>query len=422
MTDHTDTPRSALPSLAGAPWLSAPATRAVLAALAEAGFEGRVVGGSVRNTLMGLPVSDLDIATAATPDAVVRACTQAGLATVPTGLDHGTVTVVARHTPIEVTTLRRDVSTDGRRATVAFTADWAEDARRRDFTMNALYCDGDGRLYDFVGGYDDLVARRVRFIGDADERIAEDYLRILRFFRFHAAYASGPPDPAAMAACARGLGGIARLSAERIRAEVIKLLIAPGVVAAVRAMEDIGLLPRLLGVAPRPDVMESVVAAEARAALAPDAMLRLSALAVATGEDIERIADRLRLSNDERKALLVVDRDAVRQQGTIDERDARRIVYRLGKAGSRRLAIVLSAIEPARHREAACLLAVARDWTAPRFPVRGADVMALGVPAGPRLGALLAEVERWWIENDFPAPEMTRAKLSAVVGTAGHEA
>jgi len=417
MTETTDMPRSALPSLAGAAWLSEPATRAVLAALAGAGFEGRVVGGSVRNTLMGLAVSDIDIATPATPDAVVNACAAAGLATVPTGIEHGTVTVLAHHRPVEVTTLRRDVSTDGRRATVAFTTDWAEDARRRDFTMNALYCDAGGRLYDYVAGFDDVIARRVRFIGDADQRIAEDYLRILRFFRFHATFASGAPDPVAMAACARGLGGMARLSAERIRAEIVKLLVAPGVVAAVRAMEDIGLLPGLLGVAPRPDVMESIVGAEARAALPPDPMLRLSALAIATSEDIDRVADRLRLSNDERKALLVVDAETTRQLGSIDGSAARRIVYRKGADRSRRLAIALAALQPGRAVEADLLLATARNWEVPRLPLTGAELVALGITPGREIGALLSEIETWWAEHDFPAGGAARNELMSRLAT-----
>jgi poly(A) polymerase len=419
MTGTTEPPRSALPSLTGATWLSEPATCAVLAALAGSGFEGRVVGGSVRNTLMGLAVSDIDIATPAIPDEVVRACAAVGLTTVPTGIEHGTVTVLARHRPIEVTTLRRDVATDGRRATVAFTTDWAEDAHRRDFTMNALYCDADGRLYDYVGGYDDVMTRRVRFIGDADQRIAEDYLRILRFFRFHAAYANGPPDPVAMAACARGLGGMTRLSAERIRAEVVKLLVAPGVVGAVRAMEDIGLLPRLLGVAPRPDLMQDIVAAETRAALPPDAMLRLSALAIATSEDIDRVADRLRLSNDERKALLVIDRDAVHQLGVIDEQSARRITYRRGSDASRRLALAVGAIEPARGTEAIRLLETAMSWPAPKLPVAGADLIHLGMKPGREVGRVLAELENWWVENDFPPAEPTRAKLEALIAHLG---
>lgn len=412
MTAERET-STGLPSLAGAPWLAKPATRAVLAALKAAGFEGRIVGGSVRNTLMGLPVSDLDIATPATPDDVVRACARAGLATVPTGLAHGTVTVIADHTPTEVTTLRRDVETDGRRAVIVFTDDWAEDARRRDFTMNALYCDADGRLYDYVGGYPDLVARRVRFIGDADERIAEDYLRILRFFRFHATYATGEPDPVALAACARGLPGMVRLSAERIRAELVKLLVAPGAVAAVQAMEDIGLLPALLGVAPRPHVMAGVVAAEAVAGEEPDAMLRLSGLAIATSDDIPRVARRLRLSTEERKSLLVIDREALAKLGTIDGHRARAIVYREGAAAARRQALALAAIVPERLQEAALLRETAATWQPPRLPVSGADVMARGMRPGPAIGALLGELEAWWIAEDFPPPDRTLQQLEA---------
>jgi len=415
MTEDSDTTSIALPSLAGASWLAAPSTRQVLAALAAAGYEGRIVGGTVRNTLMGLPVSDVDIATPAEPEAVVAACASAGLVTVPTGLEHGTVTVIAAHTPIEVTTLRRDVTTDGRRATVAFTADWAEDARRRDFTFNALYCDATGRLHDHVGGYPDLVARRVRFIGDADRRIAEDYLRILRFFRFHASYATGSPDPVAMAACARGLGGIGRLSAERIRAELVKLLVAPGAVGAVRAMEEIGLLPLLLGAAPRPGTMEAIVEAEAWAGTPPDAMLRLAALAIATADDIPRLTQRLRLSNDERKALLVVDLPSVARLGHIDGRQARRIVYRNGADVARRLALTLAAIAPGRQPEARCLLETSRTWQPPRLPVSGRDAIELGLKPGPGIGAVIGELEAWWLEQDFPDEVTTRGKLETLV-------
>jgi tRNA nucleotidyltransferase/poly(A) polymerase len=421
MSTELDTPVPELPSLADAPWLAWPATRAVLAALAAAGFEGRVVGGSVRNALMGLPVADVDIATPARPEAVVRACAAAGLHTVPTGLEHGTVTVVAHHTALEVTTLRRDVATDGRRAVVAFTEDWAEDAERRDFTMNALYCDGSGRLYDYVGGWPDLVARRIRFIGDADQRIAEDYLRILRFFRFYAAYAQGSPDAAAMAACVRGVAGMGRLSAERIRAELVKLLVAPRVVDAVIAMEDIGLLPVVLGAAPRPDVLASVVAAEAAFAEMPDAMLRLSALAIAAPDDIPRLADRLRLSNEERKALLVLDRAVVGTLGPIDGRRARQLVYARGVATSRRLAIGLMALEPARRDEATTFLATSKTWQPPELPVSGADLLALGIEPGPRVGATLKALEAWWVAEDFPDAARTRARLETMLaaGEAG---
>ena len=418
MTADRDKTGPMLPSLAGAPWLEAPATRAVLAALAAAGFEGRLVGGTVRNALMALPVSDIDIATPARPEAVVAACARAGLSAAPTGFDHGTVTVLADHVPVEVTTLRRDVATDGRRAVVAFTDDWAEDASRRDFTMNALYCDGAGRVYDHVGGFPDLLARRVRFIGDADRRIAEDYLRILRFFRFHAAFAQGAPDPIAMGACARGLAGIGRLSAERIRAELVKLLVAPGVVAAVRAMEDIGLLPVVLGAAPRPDVLAGVVAAEASFGDAPpDAMLRLSALAIAATDDIARVASRLRLSNDERRALLVVDRALAAGLGPIDARRARRLVYERGAASCRRLAAAIAAVEPEREAEARQLRELARTWQPPRLPVTGAELVAQGMVPGPGVGALLGRLETWWIEHDFPDAPTVRAQLETLRGS-----
>ncbi|MGE0769094.1 MAG: CCA tRNA nucleotidyltransferase [Hyphomicrobiaceae bacterium] len=416
MTADHETSPTGLPSLAGVPWLAAPSSRAVLAALRAAGHEGRFVGGAIRNTLLQLPVSDLDIATTASPDVVLEACAKAGLAAAPTGLDHGTVTVIAARTPIEVTTLRRDVATDGRHATIAFTEDWAEDAGRRDFTMNALYCDAEGRLYDFVDGYPDLVARRVRFIGDADERIAEDYLRILRFFRFHASYATGPLDPVALAACERGVFGVGRLSAERIRAELVKLLVAPRAVDAVRAMQEIGLLAAVLGGAPRIDVMADLVAAENAAGETGDAMLRLSGLAVATRADIPRIANRLRLSSRERKALLVVGQETVGALGAVDARRAREVVFREGTATARRLALTLATVAPERKDEALRLLETAATWRAPVFPVSGADLIARGLPPGPALGKLLAEIKDWWIAQDFPPRDTTLRHLEARAG------
>lgn len=415
MTREQETFGNGLPSLAGADWLVRPSTRAVFEALEVAGYEARVVGGSVRNALMGLAVSDLDIATPAEPDDVMRACADAGLVTVPTGLSHGTVTVIADRTPVEVTTLRRDVQTDGRHATVVFSREWAEDARRRDFTMNALYCDAGGRVYDYVGGYADLVARRVRFIGDPDARIAEDYLRILRFFRFHATYAVGAPDPEALAACARGASGMARLSAERVRAELLKLLVAPGAVEAIRSMEEIGLLSALLGVAPRPDVMASVVAAEGDAGSSPDAMLRLSALAIAVEDDIPRLAQRLRLSGDERKALFAVDVGVLAGFGEIDARRAREIVYRNGSAPSHRLALALAGLLPQRDVEARLLRETALNWPRPRMPITGADLVGRGLEPGPGIGALLADVEAWWVAQDFPDRDRTLRHLETLL-------
>ena len=414
-------PPSEVPPLGQAPWLTAPSTQAVLAALSAAGFEGRIVGGAVRNALLGLDVADIDVATPAAPHDVLKACAKAGLRTVPTGLDHGTVTVIAGHAAIEVTTLRRDVATDGRRAVVAFTDDWSEDARRRDFTMNALYCNAKGLVEDYVGGWPDLVARRVRFIGNADQRIAEDYLRILRFFRFHAAFGEGEPDRAAMAACARGVAGIARLSAERIRAEMVKLLGARGVIAAIRAMEDAGLLPAVLGAAPRPDVLAEVVGAEEMLGLAPDVMLRLSALAIAAPDDIARLASRLRLSNEEQDALLVIDDATVRKLDRINARRARQIVYRQGASASRRLAVALAAVVPERRDEADVLLATSAAWPPPKLPVSGADLLARGLAPGRHIGDLLDDLEAWWVDADFPGEAATCAHLDALIapGKAG---
>ena len=236
------------PSLAGSDWLVRPETRAVFTALAARGFEARAVGGAVRNALLGHPVVDVDIATPARPDEVIAAAKAAGLTPVPTGIAHGTVTVVANHVPYQVTTLREDVETHGRHATVAFTGDWAADARRRDFTLNALYCNAEGRVFDPLSGYADLAARRVRFIGDARERIREDYLRILRFFRLTAEYGEGPPDADGLVACVREREGLARLSAERVREELFRLLAARRGPELVRAMFDHGLLALLLAV------------------------------------------------------------------------------------------------------------------------------------------------------------------------------
>jgi poly(A) polymerase len=405
-----------LPILRDAPWLNAPSTRAVLDALAASGFPARIVGGAVRNTLIGIPVADVDIATPATPTEVIAACARARLETIATGLEHGTVTVVAAHRPIEVTTLRRDVSTDGRRATVAFTADWAEDARRRDFTMNALYCDAEGRLYDDVGGCADLLARRVRFIGNADQRIAEDYLRILRFFRFHAAFADGPPDPEAMAASARGLAGMGRLSAERIRAELMKLLVAPRAGDAVHAMADIGLLPLLLGAAPRIGVLDSLVAAERSLAQPPEATLRLSALALAVADDVPRISARLRLSKAERQALVVMDTALCQTLVGLDAAGARRLVYRKGREQALRLAVALLAVAPDAGIEARRIATVATTWTPPVLPVSGADVVRSGIPPGRVVGECLARLEDWWISEDFPDEAAVRAELTRRIG------
>ena len=292
-----------LPSLVGAEWLAKPQTQRVFAALTVAGHGARAVGGCVRNSLMGLAVTDIDIATTALPAETAAAAKAAGFAAIPTGIEHGTITVVADHLPYEVTTLRRDVATDGRRAVVAFTQDWSEDARRRDFTMNALYCAADGTVFDPLGGYGDLKARRVRFIGDPSERIREDYLRILRFFRFHATYSAGALDADGARACVRLRDGLRQLSAERIGAETMRLLVAPRAVEAVTEMFELGLLVDVLASAPRMLRFSRLVALERDCAATADAALRLKALAVHVTEDAARLTERLRLSSGQKAVL-----------------------------------------------------------------------------------------------------------------------
>jgi poly(A) polymerase len=411
-------PGSLPPRLVGAAWLDLPETQAVFAALAVRGFTARAVGGAVRNALAGRAVADVDLATDARPDEVMAAAEAAGLKVFPTGLAHGTVTVVAGERPYEITTLRRDVETHGRRATVAFTDDWAADARRRDFTLNALYCGADGTLFDPLGGYRDLLARRVRFIGDAAERIREDYLRILRFFRLTAEFAEGPADAQGLAACVRERAGLAVLSAERVRAELLRLLAARRGDEVAALMQDYGLLTSVIGAAPRPSLLARLAAIEAALGLAPDAVLRLAALAVEIPEDAERLRDRLRLSNEQAAQL---ERAAHWRHPDIGpaapEAAAKVHLYRHGAAAHRERVLLAwarsgaSPVDPAwRHR-----LALPEHWQVPRFPLKGSDVLALGVSAGPRVGELLRAVEDWWIAGDFAADEaMLRARLAAL--------
>lgn len=407
-----------LPNLAGEAWLASAATQRVMAAIEAEGHQARAVGGVVRNTLMALPVTDIDIATTALPSDVLRLARAAGLGVVETGLQHGTLTVIARHQPFEVTTLRRDVATDGRHATVAFTDDWAADARRRDFTMNALYCDRSGRVYDPLGGYADLIARRVRFIGDPADRIGEDYLRILRFFRFTAQYAEGEPDAAGLVACTRLRQGLGQLSRERVHQEMTRLVTARRAVEAMTLLQGHGILAQVLPAAPRPAVFARLTEIEAALAWTPDAMLRLAALGVVTGEDASRIGRAFKVSREERGVLDLGARKNARLTSPPDERAARALLYREGPDSYRRLialslacSLAYSTCDPAW----AMALTLPARWTAPKLPVNGADVMARGVAAGPEVGVALRKVEAWWIEQDFaPGREELLARLAAL--------
>ena len=410
---------STLPSLASLDWLSAAPTQRILRALDSRGLKARVVGGAVRNALLGRQVADIDIATVASPEQVIAAANADGMKTVATGLQHGTVTVIGNHRSFEVTTLRHDVETDGRHATVAFTDDWTADASRRDLTINALYCDADGTIFDPLGGLDDVLARRVRFIGDAHQRIREDYLRILRFFRFTAQYADGAPDAIGLAAAVAERDGMKRLSAERVRAELVRLLVAPGARAVIDAMAAHGLLTEILRVAPRLGVFARLVAIEVAVRARPDAALRLAALGIAVEDDGWRLAQHLRLSADERDVLLRAATDRVVSPAG-DERNARAALYRLGNARFRNRVMLDWASSGAAVFDAGwhSLLDLPGRWVVPQMPIAGRDLLARGVAPGPRMGDILDVFEVWWIANDFPSdPAVLDAAIDRIMIT-----
>jgi len=386
-----------------APWLTAGPAGRVLALLNGDGEEARAVGGAVRNALMGLDVGEIDIATTAVPDDVMRRATAAGYKSVPTGIEHGTVTLVVEGTPVEVTTLREDVETFGRKAKVMFGRDWQRDATRRDFTMNGLSASIDGVVHDHVGGLPDLDARRVRFIGDPDRRIAEDYLRILRFFRIHAAYGAGAPDRDGYLACIRGGDGLAGLSAERIRMELLKLLVAPGAYAAVAAMVDAGLMLRIVAGVCYLGPLARMIGIETQLGLEANAMLRFGALGVAVTEDARRLTQRLRLTNEENKTLDSMGHRWWRLKG-MDEAHARRRLYRLGAARYRNRMLLAWARDGGGGDAAewTYLVTLPERWTPPTFPLKAADFMARGIAKGPALGHVLALAEDAWMANDFP--------------------
>jgi poly(A) polymerase len=368
------------------------------------GEEARVVGGAVRNALIGEPVSEFDVATTAVPQEVMRRAAAAGFKPVPTGIEHGTITVVIEGRPFEVTTLRVDVDTFGRHANVRFGRDWRADAERRDFTMNALSVGPDGMVHDYVGGLADLEARRVRFIGDPGKRIAEDYLRILRFFRFHAAYGRRELDREALQAATALREGIDQLSRERIRMELIKLLLAPGAAATLQVMTDAGILGRVLAGVPVVPRFARLAAIEAALGLTPDAVCRLGALAVFIVEDAERLWERLRLSNSEHERLASMADGWWCIGPNLEEKKARALHYRLGPEPYRDR--VLHAWAHAggdpQDTDWRRLAELSDRWQAPAFPLRASDFMERGVEKGPALGVAIAAAEAAWIAADFP--------------------
>ena len=390
-------------TIAGAAWFESRAVRTVFRALNRDGHEARVVGGAVRNTLMGLPVGDVDFATTASPEEVVRFAREAGLKPVATGLHHGTITLVVEGRPFEVTTLRQDVETHGRHATVKFTRDWAGDAKRRDFTMNALYAAEDGRVYDPLGGYHDLRARRVYFIGLAHERIREDYLRILRFFRFTAEYAGEGPDRVGFHAAIAERGGLARLSAERIHAELLRILVAREPMLALEPMAGGGFLTAILGGVARLAHFSRLAVLETRLGLAPDPVRRLAALAVMIEEDVGRLVARLRLSNAEGARLEAMAALHPVMHAGLDEARAREILYRLGRETYRDRVLIAWARagdDPASDAWRG-LLTLPERWQAPEFPLKGQDLLNAGLEKGPRIGEIMRALEAAWIASGF---------------------
>lgn len=397
--------------LADQPWLKASATRAVMAALEAVGGPGcaRFVGGCVRNALLDQPIDDIDIATTLRPEETDRAIRAAGLKAVPTGMAHGTVTAISERMPFEITTLRRDVSTDGRNATVAFTDDWAEDAARRDFRLNAVYADAHGSVFDPTGrGVADARAGRIVFVGEAETRVREDYLRILRFFRFFAWYGRGRPDAAAMQACADLAPGMTRLSAERVSKELLKLLAAPEPLEAVEAMQATGVLDIVLP--------EHVGLARFSALLSqsPDGVLRLMALLPSDGAVLRAVSVRLRLSNAVRDRMTAAARAFSGVSLDMTDAEARAAVYRHGKPAFEDAVSLRGADSVRREADVQRLMAVIQTWTAPTLPVSGRDLARLGVDQGPDTGRILKAFEADWIAADFPT-EGHEARLIALI-------
>lgn len=376
--------------LPGAPWRSRPGLDRLLDVLGAAAGETRFVGGCVRDTLLGLEVSDVDLATRLAPDEVLARLKAAKIKAVPTGLAHGTVTAVIQGWPVEVTTLRRDVATDGRRATIAYTEDWREDAARRDFTINALSVDpASGEIFDYFGGLADLETRTVRFIGDPLTRIAEDHLRILRFFRFHARFGTGDPDPAGLDACTARANDLMALSRERIADELLKLLALPDPAPTVALMIARGILKPVLPEIESAGRLAALVAAERTARIAPHPVRRLAALLPADPEVAAGVAGRLRLSKQQAKRLL-----SAAALG-LDEPEV--LAYEIGSAEAIDRLLLEGRTEP--------FVAALERWERPRLSIGGGDLIDMGLPKGPLVARTMQALEHEWARAGFPEDE-----------------
>jgi poly(A) polymerase len=381
-------------------------------ALIRDGGAARFVGGAIRNALLGQPVVDVDIATPLPPAEVIDRLKRSGLRAIPTGIEHGTVTAISSGKPFEVTTLRRDVSTDGRRATVAFTTEWSEDAARRDFTINALYAGEDGEVFDYFGGLDDLRARRVRFVGDARTRIREDYLRIMRLFRFHAWYGKGEIDADAFAAATAEKAGLKLLSGERVQKELLRLLEAKSPMAALRAMQSASILAEILPFDLKLDRVTRLVDIETANRRTSDNLLRLAALLPDDAKIARKLAQSLKFSNADKDRLIEAVEPDSRISASLSPREARQLLYRLGPQCFRDQ-LLLRWSEARRDPQDGNwrrLLKLAESWKKPELPIDGRDVMAKGIDEGPKIGTTLRALEEEWIEADFAPDRRTLLK------------
>ncbi len=385
--------------------------------------QARFVGGAVRNAILGAPVADIDIAVPLPPEDSMARLEAGGIKAIPTGIEHGTVTAIAAGKVFEITSLRRDLETDGRHARVAYTDDWAEDAARRDFTINALYATADGAVFDYATGVEDLLAGRVRFMGDAATRIAEDYLRVLRLFRFQAWYGKEEIDAADLRAAAAAKDQLGKLSGERVGKELQRLLEAPSPAAVLRLMAATGILPQLLPGALQLSRLEKLTEIDRDNFFPADPLLRLAALLPDDARGANLAADRLRLSNAERtrlgEALKGVQKtSADRIVSYLSVREVRKLLYRIGAARFKDRVLLKWAGGPKGPAaiQWRMLLAMADAWERPRFPLTGRDVMLAGVPEGPEVGRILSEIEEWWADCDFIADDFAIAeRLKAIV-------
>lgn len=398
--------------IASQDWMTAAETKAVIAALTRKGAIVRFVGGCVRDAILGRKVKDIDIATHDPPETVIKLLEAARIKAVPTGIEHGTVTAVVDRAHFEITTLREDVETYGRHAKVAFTDDWKADAARRDFTFNAIFCGPDGTLFDPFGGIEDLHAGRVRFVGDPETRIKEDVLRLLRFFRFHAHYGKGDPDQAALSACRKLAHFLPTLSGERVAGEILRLLSAADPASVFDLMQTDGVLSHVLPEAEHIRKL-AVLAAIENERGENDPLLRLASVLRPDIGIAQAVAERLRLSRAERERLAALVAPEIPVTVTDDGKIHRRELYRLGAARYRDLALLAWADSPAANDSRfQAMLASIQEWKPKELPVKGRDVLALGIENGPKVGDFLRRVEDWWIGSDFaPGREACLEKL-----------